>query len=378
MPQPHRPIRIVYVIDKLVRYGGAQKVLLQLVQRLTQQDYHQRIYCMNDILYPEIKQVLLTTGSEVRVIGKRQLLTLIGLWRMIMEWNRWKPDIVFTMLFYSDVIGRVIGKITSVPVIISSIRAKNLDKRKWQFWCDRLTAGWADKVVFNSKETIPFAMKYEGIRPEQVVYIPNGVSIHVPHCYPEQKRAEFGIPPEAIIIGSIGRLCPQKGYYTLLKAFQMVQCQFSDCYLLIVGRGTLRDQLHRYAGELGIAEHIRFLGERTDIGALLDCMDLYVQSSVFEGMPNAVMEAMAAGKPVVATAVDGTVELIEDGRTGWLVAPEQPERLAETLKYVLQHAELAQHVAAAAATHMADHFAVEKMVAAYDALFREVLIRKKQ
>jgi len=107
--------------------------------------------------------------------------------------------------------------------------------------------------------------------------------------------------------------------------------------LLVIGDGPLRSQLESEALQLGISERTRFLGERADVPDLLDILDLYVQPSIFEGMPNAVMEAMAMGKPVIATNVDGTQELITHGETGWLVESCNPETLAKQIIYALQN-----------------------------------------
>jgi glycosyltransferase involved in cell wall biosynthesis len=375
MKENHHSIYVAYVIDSLA-LRGAQRALIYLVQGLSQRNYQQRVYSLNNIVHPDNKNALLECGVEVKVIGRLQLLTTIGLIRIVYDWIRWKPDIVFTMLFHSDVIGRTAAKISSVPIIISSIRAKNIDKRGFQFYLDRLTARWADKVVFNSKRGIPFAIQHEGIREEQVVYIPNGVNIRDDKIHQDKKREELGISKNTLIIGSVGRLALQKGYAYLLQAFQIIQRQIPNSVLLIIGRGGLLGRLQALSTELYISNKVKFLGERTDIDELLACMDVYVQSSVFEGMPNALMEAMAAGKAVVATAVDGTCELIEDGETGWFVESEKPEMLAEKICYVLKHPEIAGKVGLAATERMAKDFSLEKMTNSYDMVFRELLAEK--
>jgi len=375
MKKDHRPIRIAYVIDSLA-LRGTQRALIHLVQGLSQRNYQQKIYSLNNVVNSDNKKALLECGADVKVIGKLQLLTSIGLIRIVCDWLIWKPDIVFTMLFYSDVIGRIIAKITSVPIIISSIRAKNIYKNELQLYLDRLTARWADKVVFNSKKSIPFAIQHEGIREEQAVYIPNGVKIPSNDINQWKKREKLCISNDTLLIGSVGRLDPQKGYTYLLKAFQIVQKQFHNCLLLIIGRGSLLEILKALSTDLHVSDKVRFLGECPDIDELLSCMNVYVQSSLFEGMPNAVMEAMAAGKPVVATAVDGMCELINDSETGWLVEPEKPEMLAGKICHVLQHPEFAANVGSAAAKRMTQEFSLEKMTTSYDTLFRELLAEK--
>lgn len=372
------PIRIAYVIDSLGK-GGAQTALIYLVQYLATRDYEQRIYCLNDIIHLDYKKSLLECNVGIKQIGKKQIVMGIGLVRILADWLLiWKPTIVFTLLFYSDTIGRTIAKITNRPIIISSIRARNIDKKPWQLYLDKLTARWAQKVIFNSKGVIPFAQQYEGIQPKQVIYIPNGVrtTFNKFNFNPLIKRKELGITTDTFIIGSIGRLNPQKGFLYLFQSIKIVQQQFPNCFVLIIGSGILLETLQTLLTELNLSDKVSFLGERTDIPELLLCMDVYVQSSLFEGMPNALMEAMALGKPVIATAVDGTLELIEEGKTGWLVEPTNSAMLAKKISYVLEHPNQAKEMGIAAAKKMTQDFSIEKMGESYDTLFHELISDK--
>jgi glycosyltransferase involved in cell wall biosynthesis len=372
-----KPIRIAYVIDSLSK-GGAQTALVYLVHYLATKGYEQRIYCLNDIIHLDYKKSLLECNVDIKRIGKKQIVIGIGLIRILAEWLIWKPTIVFTLLFYSDIIGRTLAKITNRPIIISSIRARNIDKKPWQFYLDKLTAPWAQKVVFNSKGVIPFAQQYEGIQTQQVIYIPNGVktNFNKVNFNPLAKRKELGITTDTFIIGSIGRLSPQKGFLYLFQAIEIVQQQFPNCLVVIIGSGILLKTLQTLLAEINLSNKVRFLGERTDISELLLCMDVYVQSSLFEGMPNALMEAMALGKPVIATAVDGALELVEEGKTGWLVEPKNSTMLAEKISYVLKHPNQAKEVGIAAAKKMAHNFSIERMGESYNTLFRELVSDK--
>ena len=375
MEEQPRPIRLAYVIDSLALHG-AQKALIQLVRCFSQRGYQQKVYSLNDTIHPDNRDTLLQCGADVKVIGKLQILTMVGLPRLVYDWRVWKPDIVFTMLYHGDIIGRSTAKIASVPIIVSSIRARNADKNFLYLSLARSTARWVDKVVFNSRQVIPFAIQHEGIQENQVVYIPNGVDIPLDNIDPEKTRKALGISRNTILIGSVGRLHPEKGFSYLLRAFRLVQERFRDSRLLLIGKGALRGKLTSLAKELGIVENVRFLGERTDVYELLACVNVYVQSSLFEGMSNALMEAMALRKAVVATSVGGTLELIKDSETGWFVKPEHADMLAEKICYILEHPEIAANVGAAAAERMAKEFSVEKMATAYDTLFRGLISEK--
>jgi len=369
------PIRVAYVIDNL-RRDGAQKHLVDLVNGLSERGYEQRVYCLNDSVNAEIVH-LLSAEARVVIVGKLQLVTLTGLARLFAEFRRWHPLIVQTFLPFGNTIGCTVAHLANVPIIASSIRARNVDKRGWQFLFDRVTVRWVDAVVFNSRQVIPFAIAKEGVRAEQAVYIPNGVKVeHQDGSLRVSRiRSELGITSATKVTGMVGRLYPQKGHHFLLTAFARVLEEIPDAVLLVVGSGPLRHELRAKAARLGIAGRVHFLGERADVPGLLACMDVYVQASLWEGMPNAVMEAMAAGKPVVATGVDGTRELITHGETGWLVEPSNAEAIADRIVYVLNNVAEAKCIGAAAIQRVATDFSVDNMISGYDRLYRGLAMR---
>ena len=369
-PLEGEPIRIFYVIDTLDR-GGTQTALYHLVDKLPAHRYRQRIYCLNDSVNDDVLRKLQEAGAEVVVVGKWKLLFFVGLLRLYLDFRRLRPHVVQTYLSYGDLIGRVLARITGVPVLLSSIRARNLAKRSFLFHLDRLTMPWVRKVVFNSKLVIPFSLERESVSSKQVVYIPNGVERKLgPKGY---FRKKLQIDTDIPVIGNVGRLDPQKGHIYLLVAFQRLLTSLSEARLILAGQGHLRDELDKEVAQRNLKEQVHFIGDCSDMGSFFSDIDLYVHSALFEGMPNAVMEAMAAGLPVVATDVDGTKELIVSGETGWLVPAEDPAKLAECMEYALMHSEEARHIGQAAARRMEDEFSVDKMARAYDRLYREEL-----
>lgn len=365
-------IRLLYIIDSLYN-AGAQKVLVNVVNGLASKGYEQKVCCLNDVVSENVVEALTRAGAEVVVIGKMQLLSGAGLIRLFMLIKRWRPHVVQTLLPFADMIGRTVARAAKARSIVTAIHARNIDKSWWQFQLDKWTIPWADKVIFVSKQVIPFSIASEGVRPERVVYIPNGIELITKN---ETKtldlRAQFGIASNAKLIGTVGRLNPQKGHCFLIAALPKVLSEFSDIALCLVGDGPLRGELQRQVESLGISDKVYFLGERNDVSEILKSLDLYVQSSLFEGMPLAVMEAMSASCPVVATRVDGTEELIVHGQTGWLVAPSAPNALAEGVLYALKHPDEFAQIAHNARQTIEENFTVDKMVLAYDAVFRQL------
>jgi glycosyltransferase involved in cell wall biosynthesis len=368
------PLRICYVIDSL-RRDGAQKVLVNLVKGLALRGYDQRVYCLNDAAEPDIVRMLMESGAAVEIIGKAKLLSGYGGLRVLSEFRSRRPHIVQTFLFFSDVVGRALARAAGVPVIVSSIQTHNVDKTKYQLFLDRLTARWADRVVVCSKYLVPFVLAREGVTPGQLVYIPNGIETTRYRSRSDSFsiRSKLGIAPSTKLFGMVARLYPQKGHRYLIEAFARVSRQIEDSILLIIGDGPLLGDLKSTAARLGIETRVRFLGERSDVPDLLSCMNVYVHSSLWEGMPNAVMEAMVAGKPVVATAVDGNNELIVEGKTGWLVKPANSAALADGMIWAATHESEAEKIAAAASQYVESKFSAEVMVSGFDAVYRNQL-----
>jgi len=357
------------VIDSL-KLAGTQTALVHLVEGLARCGYQQRVYTLNPQVDPGIGRALRQNGAVILSLGKVQAVTGVGLLRLWRDFRRWRPDAVQTFLPFADTLGRTAARLAGVPAIVSSIRARNIEKKRWQLWFDRLTVRWADRVVFNTRQAIPFALENEGVREGQVVYIPNGVrEVWVEPGARGAARAAWGAGPDTRVLGTVGRLTWQKGHAALLDAFARLPKR-DPLRLILVGDGEQRPSLEAQARTLGISADVRFLGEQRETPSLLAGFDLYVHPSIYEGMSNALMEAMAAGKPCIATRVDGALELITHGETGWLVPPSDPAALAGQIAGVLADREAATRVGQAAAAHMAARFSQARMVAAFDALYR--------
>jgi glycosyltransferase involved in cell wall biosynthesis len=275
------------------------------------------------------------TGADVRIIGKAALMSGYGqlaLWRWL---RREQFDVAVTLLFASDVIGRPVARAAGVPRIVSSLQTRNTDYPQWKRWLVRRTMHLADAVLINSQSMRDFAISEEGAEPNRIHYIPNGVAVER-YSNPLDRaalRAEFGLPENQCLLGSVGRLIPQKGFDILLPAIAQLPRQ--DIHLLIVGIGSQEESLRAQAMNLGIQHRVHFAGYRRDVPRLLGALDLYVHASRFEGMPIALLEAMAAGCPVVASAVDGNREVVEDGVHGWLVPSENSQALAHAIQAAL-------------------------------------------
>jgi len=193
------------------------------------------------------------------------------------------------------------------------------------------------------------------------------------HTDLNELRRSLGIPLDAYVVGTVGRLVAQKGYDVLLAAAKMVLAQRSDVHFVIVGSGELADSLQDTANQMGIADHVCFTGARRDVEEILASMNLFVSSSLWEGLPTVILEAMAAHVPVIATRVSGTGELVEEGVTGILVAPGDPAGLAVAILSSMASPESAQAMAARASEFALAHFDIRAVARQHEALYRQLL-----
>lgn len=245
----------------------------------------------------------------------------------------------------------------------------------YQALADRLLARYTDGAIAVSGSTRDFLVRERSVPAAKVRVIWNGAPLDefapVPAETARATRAALGIPEGAFVFGTIGRLSAQKGHVHLLDAAARVLPGRPGARLLVVGDGDLADALRKQAAALGIAERTIFAGHRTDVRELLGALDVFCISSLYEGTPLALFEAMAAGKAIVSTSVDGCREVLTQGETGLLVPPADPAALASALERVLADPALRTSLAerARAASSLYDVSAcVDAMQAFYDDL----------
>jgi glycosyltransferase involved in cell wall biosynthesis len=210
---------------------------------------------------------------------------------------------------------------------------------------------------------------------ERIVTILNGVDVHAfaaAATARTAKRSALGLGRGDIVVGTVGNLRRQKNHQSLLRAFARLPSAGRRAYLVLCGDGECRPELERLAAELGIADRVLFLGVRLDVPAIMAAFDVYCLPSHYEGMPLSIMEAWAAGKPVVATDVSGIRELVQHGRTGYLVPPDDSAKLAEGLSAVLQDHALAQTLRLEGQAAALARCGIQDMVNRYATLYLEL------
>ncbi len=250
----------------------------------------------------------------------------------------------------------------------------------YQAVADRILAPLVDRAIAVSGSTRDFLVRERFVRPSRVRLIWNGAPLGefapVARERAHAVRAELGLPEHALVVGTIGRLNTQKGHTYLLKAAPAVVAARPDVRFLVVGDGDLLEPLRQQAREAGLAERVHFAGHRTDVADLLGAIDVLAIPSLYEGTPLALFEAMAAGKAIVSSAVDGCAEVLEQGRTALLVPPADPHALATALIDLLGDSSRRSGLAEAARVE-SRQYDVAQCVAQMQALYDEVLSERR-
>lgn len=368
-------LRVLQVIPTLDR-SGAEKQMVMLAAGLPRDRFQVQVAALTR-LGPLCKE-LDAAAVPVTLFSKRMKLdpfALAGLARFIKK-NRF--DVVNTWIFAANTYGRIAARQAKTGVIVVSEMAVDLWKKPGELRVDRWLAGWTDCVVGNSQAVVDF-YRTQGIPESKLTRIYSGIEPNAPEV---QERgvvaAEFGIEPDRPILLYAGRLAEQKGVADFLDALDVLQHVEPRVIALIAGDGPLRNSLEQRARDLNLSQsgRVRFLGHRDDVPRLIAASDVVVLPSRYEGLPNVVMEAMVAGKPVVATAAPGTTELVVDNETGLLVPVGQPRELCRALRRIVRDAALREALGAAGRARVQTHFSTAAMIRSYADLYEELAARK--
>ena len=366
-------VSILHLITELDT-GGAQMALLRFLAHHDHGRYQHKVACLynGDRI---VAQQIRALGIEVVDLGMKRPYRFDALWRFYRLLRQERPSILHCWLYHADIIGRVVGRTASVPRIITSRRDVYIGGPQRE-WLKRLTVSLDHKTIAVCEAARQAELRRANSDPDKVVAIYNGVEMaQFQHddLSNEIIRREFAISRDAYLIGTIARLHPQKGHKQLLEAMCRLRQQHPQIYCLIAGDGTLRAELEALTETLGLSDRVIFAGNRQDTPSLLHAFDLFVLPSFWEGFPNVILEAMAAGTAVVATSVDGTPELITDGQTGRLIPPGDPQAIVQAVSQLFQDQEQAAKMATAAYQLVQANFSIKHTVAQIEAVYDQLL-----
>lgn len=343
-PVPGRPPRTSLVITGLGQ-GGAETQLVALSRHLASRGWRTEVVS----LLPPARHAAETRRfvAELQSLGipvwspgiTSRTAPVRGLWALLTHWRARRPDMLCTFMFHANVVGRLVGRLARVPVVVSSVRNERFGPR-WRERLEAATAGLCDVTVVNS-EAVAASLAARGVvRRDRCRVIPNAVDFaRFPPRAPATRaamREQLGLPHDAFVWLAVGRLYPHKDHAALLRAVTRLRERHPSMRLAIAGDGPLRRVLRRQTCELSLGERVHWLGLRDDVPELLAASDAFVLPSRWEGSPNAVLEALAAAVPVTGTDVGGVRELIEDGRSGFIVPPGDVAALATAMERLMR------------------------------------------
>jgi glycosyltransferase involved in cell wall biosynthesis len=360
----------------LLGTGGTQRHLQQVVALLDPARFQVEVLT----LHPggEVEDQLRAGGVSVRSLGVGARLSSARTLRAIVTaaraLRRGRFDVVHGYQWRPALVGALAGRLAGVPLRLASKRSLTGDDRQaGRAW--RHIARQVDTVIVNAD-----ALRVEGEQRGMQcrwALLQNGVDTeHFRLAPPDpDARAALGLDPQRPVVGTIGRLEDRKGHDHLLRAAGTMLAGGNGRrpQIVIVGDGPLREKLQAQAESLGVADSVRFAGTVADVRPSLAAMDVFVLPSHAEGMSNALMEAMAAARPVVATAVGGNTEVVVDGKTGVLIPPADPAAIADAIAALLRDPARAAGLGAAAREFVTQRFGARARVAELEQLYQERL-----
>ena len=292
-----------------------------------------------------------------------------------------KIDIVQTTLFYADIIGSLAARFANVRSVISWETVSHPPDSEEDQLRHKLAYGFCmknvQKIIAVSDAVKTFVINDRNIQPHKVETIHYGIDLSLFEqrngFLNKSKRTDLGFTNDNIVIGTVARLTIQKGHRYLIQAAPDIVKHFPNAHFVFSGDGPLREELEAQVSALGLEEHFHFLGFRKDVRDLLFTFDLFVLPSLFEGLPNVLLEAMASSRPVVATSVDGTPELVEQNKTGQLVPPKSPQPLGNAIIQILQQKDRGQKMGRQGRLRVEKHFSFEQQFEKFEKVYDSLL-----
>ncbi len=368
------PIRLMIVVTDL-EVGGAPLHLLRLVPGLRRAGYAVKVVCLSGPgpVGPDLAEA----GAEVAACGARAARDVSALWRLARLVRAYRPHVLHGLLFHANQAVRLVAPVAGVPVgrVLCEIHTVEIE-RPWHLWADNLTCRMCREELGISSAVVRHLHRAAHIPESQLRVLEGGIDTDRFGEAIPAPRADLGAREGVPLLVWVGRFDPVKGFEELIEAFAAVRAE-QDAQLLLVGEGAYRPSIERLIDHHRVRADVLLAGSRRDVPEVLAAADLFVFPSRTEGLPTALLEAMAAGKPVVTTDVAGCRDVVVPNRTGLIVPPQSPGELARAIGALLIDKPLATGLAEAARAAVRKRFGKTAMVERYVEVYRAVVQRPR-
>lgn len=380
-------LKILFIIDHLGQ-GGAQKMLYYLSTGLVKKMNYQVMVVslqkrnMYSAWFEKVGIKVVYLGIDIQgspleassfvktiVFSRREIwFSLVKLLKLVVEF---KPDVISTFLFGADFFGVLAGAFTRTKVVCA-IRATNIWKRWWHQLASRMTYPFVSSFTVNSTRTLAYLNKKEGVPLSKINCIFNSVELKRPRIKPGEVREMYNVSNSIFWVVAAGRLDEQKGFDYLIQSASILKNRGIPFVLSIFGEGPLKNALENQIAVLNLESHVRLEGYRDDLNPVLLSADVFVLSSIYEGMPNVILEAMSMGLPVVAADVDGVCDIITHDRDGLLVQTKNPEDLYTAMYRLYGNKNLRKKLSAYGYEQVKRKFSMDAMCRQYHDLYQAI------
>jgi len=365
-------IRILFVIP-ILDEAGAEKHLLNLFENLNKRDFEPMICCIKG--YGSLGEKLSLEGRNIIALNRKSVYDFRIIKDLFILMRKHKFDIVHSYLFGFDLLATFPARISGIRCVISSRRELSSWMKFYHRWLLNLSNCFTDHVVACSNAARDYALSTERFLKNKIVTIYNGVD--TVKFYPRHKNpkimADLDLGDSRAIVGMITKFALVKDYKTAFEAIAKVKDKYPDLKFIVAGSGGLYSQACEYANAIGIDVNVRFCGKRTDVEELLSVFDIFILSSLTEGLPNVILEAMSSGLAVVATNVGGIPEAVEDGKSGILFNPKDSQALKAAIIKLIEDVALSREMGVYGRKIAAAKFNLIRMVSDYEVFYKKAV-----
>ena len=375
-------IKILHVITHLP-IGGAQDNTLYTVELLDKEKYDISLCCnLDGELVERAKKVEAVKLFDIPFLGRevspyRDIRAFLSLYKLFKEEDF---TIIHTHSSKAGLLARLAAVLNKTPIVIHTIHGfafndfMNGLKKNFFIYLEKLLAKWTDVLItvsnLNKKKIIDLNIAHEN----KIKNIYSGIDLSLfTNKRNDEFRKELNLENDHLLLGSVGRLSNQKDPITMIEAFGIISKPFPNAHLALVGDGELKGKILEKIDQLKLNDRIHLTGNKNNPWSVYHSMDLFIMSSIYEGLGRSITEALSCGVPVVCTDVEGVPEIVRDNITGILVRPKDSNKLADAIIRTLNDMETAKKMAEEGRRFVNDNFDVNKMVNDIDSLYNTLL-----